>query len=317
MSMNYDQHNQHFNIISTLCVIICLLSFFTMISPQNALSAENKIVSRYLNVDVTQPETVIVNEEFNISFFISNDYSNSATNVTLKINLPSEIFEYGDEKTFFIEKISGRSTYGKTITAVVQENASSGTHYINYDFLYTYDEKYSVSNAIPINIIDKPDVSLGIKVQQSIYTAAEFPFVVEVQSYGADLNNLTITINPPDEIEFRGQTKHTLSNINANQITIFRSILVTPIDAEIGYEHYIPFYVTLEYVDDGGTKHELSENVSILLRQKNTFELGSEGGFWLFGFFISPTISIGSIILSILGVFVTLYKKYRKRKSHI
>ena len=266
--MNHDQHNHHFNIMSTLCVIICLLSFFTMMSQQNALSVENKIGSGHLNMYVTQPETVIINEEFNISFFISNDYSNSATNVTLKIDLPSEIFEYGGEKIFFIEKISGKSTYGKTITVVVQENVSSGIHYINYDFLYNYDEKHSVSNAIPINIITKPDVSLGIKVQKSIYTAAEFPFVVEVQSYGADIHNLTITINPPDEIEFRGQTKHTLSNIDANQITMFRSILVTPIDAEIGYEHYIPFYVILEYVDDGGTKHEISENISILLRQK-------------------------------------------------
>ena len=293
--MNYDQHNQHFNIISTLCVIICLLSFFTMISPQNALSVENKITSRYLNVYVTQPETVIVNEEFNISFFISSDYSNSATNVTLKIDLPSEIFEYDDEQTFFIEKISARSTYGKTITAVVQENASSGTHYINYDFLHTYDEKYSVSNAIPINIIDKPDVSLGIKVQQSIYTAAEFPFVVEVQSYGTDLNNLTITINPPDEIEFRGQTKHTLSNINANQITIFRSILVTPIDAEISYEHYIPFYVTLLNMLMMEVRNMiLSENVSILLRQKNTFLREDHLLFWTF---LISTVAYGQEFL--------------------
>ena len=152
-------------------------------------------------------------------------------------------------------------------------------------------------------------------VQESIYSNAEFPFTVTIESQGSVLRDVTIKIIPPEIVTFRGQTQHTFSSLDRDTPISLRSELVTASTEEVGYEHYIPFQITVDYTDDTDTQRFTSETVSVLLRPKTFFEFGSEGGFWIGDFYFTPTVSLSTFIGIPAGL-VGLYKWHKKRMKN-
>lgn len=168
--------------------------------------------------------------------------------------------------------------------------------------------------AIPIEIRSEPKISIKTFVPNSIFTNAEFPFEIEIIGLGTSLSDVDVQIIPPEEIDFRGKTKHTFSSIDEDSPIRIIARLVTSNSGEVGFEHYIPFQILVNYVNDAGEEQSESKTISILLRPRTFLEWGSDGGLWIGDFFLVPTLSIGSIILAPLGTIIgILYQRYRKR----
>ena len=288
-----------------------MILFIIPIYIQNVEAVEKYVeVSAGNYLTVTYPETVIKNEKFNISFLLSNSYARS--NLSLSINASNNVFNIEDTHNFLLEELARGSTFGKTITVTTSNDVTAGIHYVNIE--YRIKENLLSNVAIPINILAEPNITIEMQVQEHIYTNAEFPFTVSIQSDNIVLNNVTIRIIPPKEIEFRGNTVYTISHIDVIKPVEFKSMLVTPSETELDHEHRIPFQVTVEYVDHNGMLNSKSEVVMVLLRQKNIFEFNSDGGFWLGPIYVAPSISYG-VIFSILGTSLWAYKKIRKKRA--
>lgn len=174
------------------------------------------------------------------------------------------------------------------------------------------NKELSSSIALPITIREEPKLVISTSVQESIYSNAEFPFIINVESQGSALRDVTIRIIPPEIVTFRGQTQHTFSSLDRDTPISLRSELITASAEEIGYEHYIPFQITVDYTDDTDTKRSTSETISVLLRPKAFFEFGSDEGFWISDFYFTPTISFGTLI-GIVFALIGMHKWRKKR----
>lgn len=297
--------------------IIFVVAFcFSILFFPNAYSAIQKVEDGYIDTVITYPEGIVRGSEFNISFVTENKGSVDRYNATMEIFLPEKIFSSNDELGFFFERLADASSYGKTITVQSFPNSTLGQHFINVDLFHIDGtiERFS-SVALPIIIREEPKLIIKINVQESIYSNAEFPFTIDIESQGSDLRDVTVKIIPPEIITFRGQTLHTFSYLDRDTPISLRSELVTASAEEIGYEHYIPFQITVDYTDDTDTERHTSKTISILLRPKTFFEFGAEGGFWIGDFYFTPTISIGALI-GITGGLIGFFKWYKKRMKN-
>jgi len=263
---------------------------------------------------ITFPEGVVRGSDFSISFLIENSGSYERGNVTMNIDFQQEIFSSENEISYFFERITGDSSYGKSFSFSSLPNSTLGQQFINVDLSHvdTTNIIRFYSSALSITIIEEPKVIIKIEIPNSIYSDAEFPFIVEIESQGSNLRDVSINIIPPDEITFRGQTLHIFSSIDKDTPISLRAELVTASEEAIGYEHYIPFQIIVKYTDETDTERSTSKTISVLLRPRTLFEIGAEGGFWIGGFYFTPTISIGALIAIPVGV-IGFYKWYKKR----
>lgn len=294
-----------------IIVFIFLIPFFP-----DAHSTTKIVTEGYVNTSITYPEGIVRGSEFNISFLTENTSSTDRHNATMNVFLPEKIFSSKNDLGFFLERVAGTSSYGKTITIQSFPNSTLGQHFINVNLSHidSNGERFS-SIALPITVREEPEVIIEIIVQDSIYSEAEFPFLIKIESQGSDLRDVTVRIIPAEEITFRGQTLHTFSSIDRDTPITLRAELVTATAEKIGFEHYIPFQIIVEYTDDSDTERKSSKTISVLLRPRTMFELGSEGGFWIGGFYFTPTISIGAFI-GIPALVFGSYKWYKKRMKN-
>lgn len=297
-----------------LFTAIITVVFLFVLAP-NAYSAIIVIEDGYFHTTITHPDRVIRGSDFNISILTKNEGSIDRFNATMKIMLPEKVLKSDDKLEEFYGRVAGDSSYGKTITIRSFPNSTFGEHFINIDISHIYGHiEYFSSVAVPITIREEPKVVINTNIQDSIYTDAEFPFTINIESQGSDLHNVTIKIIPPESVTFRGQTQHTFSSLDRDTPISLRSELITASTEEVNYEHYIPFQITVNYVDDTDTQRSTSETISVLLRPKTFFEFGGDGGFWFGDFYVTQTVSVGTIIGIFGSLFGVLYKKRRNNR---
>lgn len=246
---------------SIFVIIILLLGISVL---QESFSATKTIDDDWIVTTITYPEGIVRGSDFNISFLIKNTGSNERTNATMKMNYQMEVFQLKSEEGYSFEKISSGSSYGRTFSVKNLPNSTLGQHFINIDFSHidSDNDLHGISVALPITIREEPKVLIKTNVQDSIYSNAEFPFEVEIESQGSDIRDVTIKIIPPNEVTFRGQTSHTFSFIEKDIPVTLRADLATADEKTIGYEHYISFQVIVEYTDDTNTERTTSKTNS-------------------------------------------------------
>ena len=296
-------------------VVVAMLFGLLTVYPPNAYSATQLVDDGSIKTSITHPEGVVRGSDFNISILTENPHSVDRFNATLKITLADTVFSSDDKLEGFYPRLAAKSSYGQTVTVYSLPDSTLGEHFINVDLSHIDgdNERFS-SVAIPITIRGEPKLVVSTSVQDSIYSNAEFPFIVTIESQGSALRDVTVKIIPPEIVTFRGQTQYTFSSIDRDTPISLRSELVTASAEEVDYEHYIPFQITVDYTDDTDTQRSTSETLSILLRPKAFFEFGSEGGFWLGSFYFTPTISLGTFVGLPLGLF-GLYRWHKKRNK--
>ena len=288
---------------------------FSIVFVTNAYSENTVMREDYIRTGITYPDDVVRGSDFNISFFIENTGSYERNNATMQMSFQSSAFESKDTDSYFFERITGDSSYGQTYNFVSLPNATLGLQFINIDLSHVNSrESRHYSTALPITIIEEPKVIIKTEVADSIYSDAEFPFIVQIESRNSNLRDISVTIVPPDEITFRGQTLHTFSSIDKDMPISLRAEIITTSVVSVDYEHYIPFQVFVKYTDESDTEREISKTISVLLKPKGWFEIGAEGGFWIGDIYIAPTISIGTLIGISLTTIIIFYNRFRKKR---
>lgn len=301
-----------------ISLIIVTVTFFLVVSMIQTIEAKTtKILfdNNSIETIIEYPESVVAGKKFTLSFLVNNKASIEKENITVLVDGQS-IFIPSSENEIQILRLSGYGSIGKTIDFEISPNATIGIQYMNLYFLKNEtDSERFFNTALPIHITERPKLAIRTTTPDSIFTDAEFPFAVEIEGLGTSLSDVAVQIIPPKEINFRGETMHTFSFIEANTPVTMRSQLVTTGQGEVGIEHYLPFQIVVTYNDEIGEKQTESKTVSILLRPRTLFEWGSDGGLWIGGVFLAPTVSIGTFVGAPLGaLFTYLLKRHRKNK---
>jgi len=267
----------------------------------------------------------VAGKPFTISFLVTNTGTSEKQDITISIDGQSA-FRPLSENTFHIPRLAGSGTYGTTIDFEVVPNATLGTQFINVNFTRVsnpdvFDATGDIfyNTVLAIQISEKPRLAIRTITPDSIFANAEFPFEVEIEGLGTSLNDVDVQIIPPQEVTFRGETMHTFSFIESYVPIGMRSQLVTMELKEVGVEHYLPFEIIVNYLDDSGEQKTESKTVSLLLRPRGILELTTEGGIWVGGIFLAPYVSIGTIVgIPVAAVITFLIKRtktQRKRKG--
>jgi hypothetical protein len=280
-----------------------------------------------VDIQITQPDYVIIGRTFPVSVLIENNGWEDKQDISLIITNPDGTIIPTDKNEITIDRLSTKGSYGRTIDFKISSDASIGTHYLN--ILYSQvlvknnvePQKPTTNNiAIPIIIKNQPKVTIHTITPEAIFPNAEFPFEIEIISQDIDLTEVNATIVPPKNIIFQGEVTHSFSSIQKNvPISIISQIKTPP--QELSTEHRIPFEVIVSYTDDIGNEKIDSETIQLVLRPRTFMEITTDGGIWIGNFFLAPYVSIGTIIAIPAGTLFSLAikrslekKKTRKTK---
>ncbi|BDQ31949.1 hypothetical protein [Nitrosopumilus zosterae] len=275
-----------------------------------------------MDIQITYPEEIVVGREGVISILVKNNGWENKENISFGISLsaiPGLITEPSDKIT--LEKLAQGGSYGENISLQIPSDASLGVHYLNLKYSHvlvanneTPKPPFFHDIAIPLTIKKDPSVTIHTKMPESIFSNAEFPIEIEVLSKDIDITNVGIKIIPPKDIEFRGETLHTFSNIQKNMPIAVTSQIITPVK-EVNTEYKLPFQIIVTYTDDIGLDKEDSQTVSVVLRPRTFMELTTDGGIWIGSFFIAPYVSLGTIIGIPAGAIISLLIRKKQNSS--
>ncbi len=283
-----------------------------------------------MDVKITYPEEVVVGRDFSVSVLVTNNGWEDKQDISLVFSSQDSSIIPVTSREIIIEKLAQGGSFGSSIDFTIQDNTTSGIHFLNVKYsqvLIANNENPQApifqDLAIPINVIDEPEISIYTKTPESIFTNAEFQFEVKVTSNDIDIKDVTIKVITPKDIDFRGETMHTFSKIEKNNPISFTSRIITPVE-EVNTEYKLPFEVIVEYTDDLGEDKTESKTVSLVLRPRTFMELTTDGGIWVGDFFIAPYISLGTIIGIPTGAIISVLirrkmdkPKKRKRKKKL
>ncbi len=303
--------------------IFVIFFVFVSLGIQNAYS-EKMIVTTEgsLDVEITYPDVTFPDRKFPLSIFVKNNGWENKNNVTFVIqNGDVEIKPVGQNK-FVIDAISSGGSHGQTIDFQVGHNSSPGKHFVNMiisQVLMKNNEEAQPPTqrniAIPIIVKEKPDVLIHTITPESIFTNAEFPFEIEIISRDMDIKNAELEILVPRDINFRGETKHTLSSISKNEPVTISARIITP-DSEVNTEYKTPFQINFLYTDDIGNEQKYSQIIQMTLRPRTFMEITNDGGLWIGSVFVAPYVSLGTVIGIPAGAILSIMlRRAQKKKS--
>lgn len=310
-----------------LTMLLGVLLFIVIIPIVDAKSPIKQTMEGGMDVEITYPDVTVIDRTITVSFLVKNNGWENKQDVNFIFTPDSAIIPI-EKNSIRIENIAAGGSYGETISFRIASNASLGSHFLNLKYSQTLLANNEESQpptqtniAIPIFIKDQPKVTIHTITPESLFSNAEFSFIVEIISEDIDINDVKLEIIPPKDIDFRGETLHTFSSIQKNVPISVTSRITTP-SQEINTQYNIPFQVIVTYTDDVGKENSDSKTISLIMRPRTFMELTTDGGIWIGDFFIAPYVSLGTIIGIPAGAILSLAirKKYygtkaRKRKQ--
>lgn len=293
-----------------LKISIILLLFMIMI-PMAYATTIKQTMEAGMDVEIIHPDVAVMDRTITISFLVKNNGWEDKQDVTFTF-IPSNAIIPVEKNSIKIEKIAAGGSYGETVDFKIATDASLGSHFLNLEYsqiLLANNEEpqppTQTNIAVPILIKDQPKVTIHTVTPESLFTNAEFPFIVEIISEDIDINDVKLEIIPPQDIDFRGETLHTFSSIQKNVPISVTSRIITP-SQEINTQYNVPFQVIVTYIDDIGQENSDSKTVSLMMRPRTFMELTTDGGIWVGDFFIAPYVSLGTIIGIPAGAILSL-----------
>ncbi len=208
-----------------------------------------------MDIQISFPDTAIVDRIISVSVLVENNGWEDKQNVIFVFN-PDDAIIPVEKNDITINKISAGGSYGETIDFQIKSDASLGDHFLNVDYSQVLlvnneepKEPTHTSIALSILVKEQPKVIIHTITPESIFTNAEFPITVEIISEDTDLDDVSLQIIPPKNIEFRGETLHTFSSIQKGVPVSVTSRIITP-NQEINTQYNIPFQIIVSYTDD-------------------------------------------------------------------
>jgi hypothetical protein len=308
---------------NTLFASLYLVFFILLIPPVEAEVLKHTMEGS-LDLEINYPKSVLSGRIFSISFLLTNNGWEDKQEIGLIITNPDGSITVLNNSDIKVDRLSTGGSYGRTIDFQVSPDANEGTHFLNV--LYTQVllsnnveplEPKSSNIAIPILVKDQPIVSIHTATPETIFPNAEFPFEVEVLSEDIDINDVSIRIIVPQNIEFVGELVHRFSIIQSKIPMSISSQIKTP-QENISTDQKIPLEVIVSYTDDLGNEISDSKTIQLVLRPRNMMEITIDGGVWIGNFFIAPYVSIGTIVGIPAGtLFSIVIKRSLEKKKKI
>ena len=272
-----------------------------------------------MNVEITYPKEMISGRDGLISILVKNNGWENKQDITFEFSSISGLVI--DPANITIPQLTQGGSVGQTTKLYLSNEIDPGIYFVNLRYtqvLIANNESpqppTSFDTAITIHVIKDPRVIIHTKMPESIFADAEFPIEFEIISKDIDISDVNLRIIPPNDIEFRGETQHSLSKIQKDTPVEITSRIVTPSE-DIDIEYKLPFQIIVEYVNDIGEAEIDSQTVSVVLRPRNIMELTADGGIWIGGFFIAPYVSIGTIVGIPAGTILSLLIKRRQDRK--
>lgn len=308
---------------------LLLLGFFVLVSSAYGETI-NQSMEGSMDIQITHPDEAIVGRIASISVLIKNNGWEDKQDISFIFTSQDNSMIPVLDNSITIKKLSQGSSFGGSIDFKISSDVNPGIHFLNvkYSQILVSNNKepqepsvYDI--AIPIVVKNEPSVIIYTITPEAIFTNTEFPFVVEIVSKDIEITNVNVEIIPPRDIQFRGETSHSFSNIQKNSPIIINSRIISPIE-EVNTEYKIPFNIIVRYTDDVGEEKTQSQAISVILRPRTFMELTTDGGIWIGDFFIAPYVSIGTIIGIPAGAIISLLirksqkstkKRLKKRKE--
>lgn len=290
----------------------------------------NQSMEGSMDIQITHPEEAIIGRIASISILIKNNGWEDKQNISFIFTSQDNAIIPVSNNSIIIDKLSQGSSYGGSVDFKISSDINPGIHFLNVKY-----SQVLVSNnkepqkpvihdiAIPIILKEEPSVVVHINTPEAIFANTEFPFIVEIISKDIEITNVNVEIIPPTDIQFRGETLHSFSDIQKNSPITITSRIISTIE-EVNTEHKLPFQVIVTYTDDVGEEKIESQVVSTILRPRTFMELTTDGGIWIGNFFLAPYVSIGTIVGIPAGAIISLLirksqkstkKKLKKRKE--
>ncbi|MCV0412594.1 hypothetical protein [Nitrosarchaeum sp.] len=307
---------------------LLLLGFFGLVSSAYGETI-NQSMEGSTDIQITHPDEAIVGRIASISVLIKNNGWEDKQDISFIFTSQDNSMIPVLDNIITIKKLSQGSSFGGSIDFKISSDVNPGIHFLNVKYSQVLvsnnkepQEPSTYDIAIPIIVKNEPSVIIHTITPEAIFTNAEFPFVVEIVSKDIEISNVNVEIIPPKDIQFRGETLHSFSNIQKNSPIIINSRIISPIE-EVNTEYKIPFNIIVRYTDDVGEEKIESQAISVILRPRTFMELTTDGGIWVGDFFIAPYVSIGTIIGIPAGAIISLLirksqkstKRLKKRKK--
>jgi len=310
------------DILKLLPVFVLILSSFGIPMPMVNAEDVTETFEGGMDLQITYPESVMIGRTFSVAIHLENNGWENKQDISFTITNPDSAFIALGSEIHQIPELTTSSSFGTTLDYEVSKNTIEGKHFLNVSY-----SQVLVSNnvdpmpatkttiALPIMVLKEPVVTIQTTTPESIFSNTEFPFEVSVISQDIDLNDLTVQIIVPQDIEFRGDTSYTISLLEKGTPFNIKAEMITP--SNISTEHTIPVKVMVSYTDDLGDEKSDSSSVPLLLRPKTFLEITNDGGLWIGDFFIAPYVSIGTIVGIPAGTIFSLLLKraVEKRKK--
>ena len=310
------------DILKLLPVLVLIFCCFCIPIPMVHAEDVAETFEGGMDLQITYPESVMIGRTFSVAIHLENNGWENKQDISFAITNPDSAFKSLGSEIITIEELTTSSSFGTTLDYEVSKNTNEGTHFLNVSY-----SQVLVSNnvdpmsatkttiALPIMVIKEPVVTIQTTTPESIFSNTEFPFEVNVISQDIDLNDLTVQIIVPPDIEFRGDVSYKMSLLEKGIPFAIKAEMITP--ANISTEHTIPVKVVVSYTDDLGDEKSDSSSVPLLLRPKTFLEVTNDGGIWVGNFFIAPYVSIGTIVGIPAGTIFSLLLKraIEKRKK--
>lgn len=299
---------------------LLLLGFFVLISSAHGETI-NQSMEGSMDIQITHPDEVIVGRIASISVLIKNNGWEDKQDISFIFTSQDNSMIPVLDNNITIKKLSQGSSFGGSIDFKISSDVNPGIHFLNVKYSQVLvsnnqePQKPSVYDiAIPIVVKNEPSVIIHTITPEAIFTNTEFPFVVEIVSKDIEISNVNVEIIPPRDIQFRGETSHSFSNIQKNSPIIINSRIISPIE-EVNMEYKIPFNIIVKYTDDIGEEKIESQAISVILRPRTFMELTTDGGIWIGDFFIAPYVSIGTIIGIPAGAIISLLIRKNQKST--
>ena len=309
------------DLLKLLPVFVLIFSSFCIPIPMVYAEDVTETFEGGMDLQITYPESVMVGRIFSVAIHLENNGWENKQDISFTITNPDSTFIALSSEIHEIPELTTSSSFGITLDYEVSKNTNEGTHFLNISY-----SQVLVSNnvdpmpatkttiALPIMVIKEPVVTIQTITPESIFSNTEFSFEVNVISQDIDLNDLTVQISVPQDIEFRGDTSYNMSLLEKGTPFNIKVEMITP--TNISTEHIIPVKVVVSYTDDLGNEKSDSSSVPLLLRPQTFLEITNDGGIWVGDFFIAPYVSIGTIVGIPAGtIFSLLLKRAVEKKK--
>ena len=268
-----------------LFIIVLVVMFFPLTNSDAAIitqTIEGNVVK------INHPDTVVIGEPFSVFVFIENTGLKNISYVELIFTIPDASVDYISPNASVIRNVPSGSLAERTFKFTALDDAIPETVFLKLSYTQIMrDEEFQRINeiiSIPILFVTKEQtevkiaaetdsdaipepaqITISAVVPEAIFSNEKFPLLVSVTSENVNLNDVTLILVPPKDMNFQGNLTHVFSSMQQNvTATKLFSLFTTAKDNE--NELAIPFQIIVKHTNDFGVEVVVAKTIPLILK---------------------------------------------------